>query len=160
MALTDDQRAEIEGGNAFTNAYRSNRQASVEVLIDFQTRKNQLTSQLREVNERIAQLQEHVIEHFIEADVQSLKTKSGEVVFLHTQVWANPRDGDYGRACDALDELGFTDFVERRFNVNKVSSLIRELLREKGEEGVPQGLRDALLIREVVSARVRGAGKS
>jgi hypothetical protein len=131
---------------------------SVNRLVELQARKNELSGELRRVNDEMARVQEQVIDAFVEAGVQSLKTKSGQTVFLHTQVWANAREGDYDRACDALVVAGYEDFVERRFNTNKVSALVRELRQERGEEGVPLPVRDALQIREVVSARVRGSG--
>jgi uncharacterized protein YeeX (DUF496 family) len=128
----------------------------VEQLVELQQRKNALQSELAGINKHISNVEQQVLDQFIEGGVQSLKTAAGQTVYIHKQIWANAKDGDYDRACDALVVAGYGELVQRRFNTNRLSALVREI----GENEMPPVLKDALAVREQVSARVRGAGNT
>jgi hypothetical protein len=134
--------------------------SAVDQLVELQQRKNALQAELAGINKNISNVEQQVLDQFIEGGVQSVKTATGQTVYLHKQLWANARDGDHERACDALVVAGYGELVQRRFNTNRLSALVREITAESGENGMPPVLKDALAIREQVSARVRGAGST
>ena len=101
---------------------------------------------------------EPVLELFAQMGVTSVKTIHGPTIYIHNQTWANARKDenevrDFESACGALVQAGYPEFVETKFNVMKVSSLIREL-DAKGE--ITPELYEALDIAERTSVRARG----
>jgi len=114
---------------------------------------------IKKLKKRKRDLEEPLLELFAELGVTSVVTESGRTVHLHRQIWANARTGEDGArnfnaACAALEATGNGDMVERKFNVTKVSALVREL--ENSEDGIPVELRDNLQINEIVRVRIRG----
>lgn len=100
----------------------------------------------------------------------------GPTIYRERQLWANvpepEEDGaerDYEGACDALEEAGLGEYVQRRFNVQSLSAYFRELEREEDarrkeleeppvmdpDELLPEALKGRISLAEVVKAKAR-----
>jgi hypothetical protein len=119
---------------------------------ELETRRRQLQEELRAVDAESLELEAELLSEFERAGIQNMKV-NGVTVYLHRQVWANAREGDYDRACAALLDAGLPELVERRFNTNRLSAWVRERTRE-GEE-IPDALKDGIEISERFSIRTR-----
>lgn len=114
--------------------------------------------EIKALKKKKAELEEPILEFFTQLGVTSMTTKRKKTVFIHQQLWANARldDGgarDFDTACRALEEAGYPELVEEKFNVMKVSALMREL-DEKGE--ISPEMAEAIDIKTRVKVRVRG----
>lgn len=111
-----------------------------------------LKDELDKCNAEIAVLEEGVLADFENAGASSMNI-DGLSVYLHRQLWAKPRNGDYPAACEALKKAGLGAMVEPRFNTNTLSSWFRE--KDKAGEPVPDVLTDVIDLTEVFSVRTR-----
>lgn len=101
-----------------------------------------LTSQ---INKKLEVLTEAIVEQFVAAEtIESIRVK-GYNVKPKRELWAGAKDGNFGLSCDVLIASGHSEYVNRRFDVRKVSALIREYDREGG---IPDELQDGLSITE------------
>lgn len=128
---------------------------NAELLRNYTTldrRRRELKAELAEVEDQVRQLQETLLNEFEQAGMSSIR-QDGTTVYVHRQLWCNPKDGDYLRACRALRDAGLGDMVTERFNLNSVSAWVREQEKEGAE--IPEVLQDALNINEVFSLRTR-----
>lgn len=119
---------------------------------ELEHRRRELKDEADRVNKEIAVLEEGILKDFEEAGMNSCRV-NGLTVFLHAQTWAKARDGDYARACRALEAEGLGDMVQPRFNTNTLSAWVRE--RQAGGEELPEGLKDSIEVSEVFSVRTR-----
>lgn len=99
----------------------------------------------------IAALETELIDAFAAAGVDSMHL-NGRCIYIHSQLWARPKDGDRPRACEALKRAGLGEFVKEDFNVMTLSAWARELT-EAGEP-IPGELSEALEIKDAYSLRV------
>lgn len=121
-----------------------------------------MAAELKELERQKRSLEEPISEMLVEAGVTNIKI-DGHTIYLHTQIWASATDiitmtgevvgKDYERSVNALKDAGYADMVETRFNTQRVSAMIRELVRN-GEE-IPEVLEDNLKITEKVQPRAR-----
>jgi hypothetical protein len=118
----------------------------------------EVTNELRELDNRSKELrsereglEQELLSEFEELGSSSIRLQ-GKTVYVHRQLWANARDGDYDRACAALIEAGLGEFVQERFNTQTVSAYVREL-DQKGED-LPPELEETLTVAERFSVRV------
>lgn len=110
-----------------------------------------------EANAKRDKMQPEILEIMEEIGQNNVKV-GGSLVYLHRQLWANAKvnergERDYETSCEALRDAGLGELVAERFNVQSVSSVIREL--DKNDD-VPEELYDGLHITEKISARVKG----
>lgn len=115
-----------------------------------------LSANLNKLKAKKKEFQEPIQELFTQLGVTSIKTTSGKTVKLSSRMWANARmdengERDYASACEALAAAGHPEFVETRFNVVKVSSLMTEL---SAQDAIDPLLDEALVIGTVVTASV------
>ena len=128
--------------------------------------KRELMAELDELRECMDVLEAELVEAFADEGIQNVNL-DGHTVYLQSQLWAGPVEGDYERACDALDACGLSEFVGRRFNSNTLSAWVREHVQTEGgnypeniEEALPVALAGAIKVDRKWSVRVRkAAGK-
>lgn len=119
---------------------------------ELETLRRKLQEELRAVEAESQAIETELMAEFERSGIQNMKV-NGLTVYLHRQVWANARNGDYEGACTALLEAGLPELVERRFNTNRLSAWVRERTKE-GEE-LPETLKQSLEISERFSLRTR-----
>lgn len=124
-------------------------------------------------------LNERALAALEEIGLKNAPLDGGPTVYRERQLWAGvpepEQEGatrDYDAACDALEEAGLGEYVQRRFNVQSLSSYFRELERQEDErrrelelppvmdpeeEILPAELRGKVTLAEVVKAKARGS---
>ncbi len=105
--------------------------------------KRRLESELRKVQAALDALEQPLLDEMSEQGMQSMRI-GGYNLHIRGQLWAGvvqveQPDGTFAAdkelTCDALVEAGQGHFVERGFNVNSVSSYIRDLPQD--DRGMP-----------------------
>jgi len=123
-------------------------------FLDLDDRKRKLKTELKEVEDRMSEIESDLLEKFADAGVSSIKSDRGKTVYLHAQYWAGLGEGsDYDMACDALCESGLEPYVQRRFNTQSLSAYVRECI--KNEEELPDAVKNHIKVTEKHSVRVR-----
>lgn len=113
--------------------------------------------EVKDLRKKREDQEELILELLSQLGLDSVKSL-GATIYIHRQLWANARqyeDGnrDYESACQGLIAVGHPEMVETKFNVMRVSSLVREYDKE---DAIPDELRVTMEIAEKISARVRG----
>jgi hypothetical protein len=123
-------------------------------LVDLDKRKRALMSELEEVQEERTAVQNMILERWDRTE-KTRATIRGVTVYRAHQTWARPKNGDYERACAALQKIGLGDLVQTRFNTNTLSAWVRE--QEDTDTPLPEELRDVIEVDTVWSIRTRKA---
>ncbi len=118
-------------------------------------RKRELSVELEAVSAEIKELEEQLLHEF-EASGTSNVTVDGIMCYLHRQLWAKAKEGNYLRACQALRACELGALVEEKFNSNSLSAWVRE--QSKAGVDLPAELSEAIEVAEVYSIRTRKAG--
>lgn len=118
-------------------------------------RRRELESELNAVRAEMAELEAYLLEAFEKAGISNVSV-DGMTCYLHRQLWARAKEGNYERACMALREVGLGRLVEQRFNTNSLSAWVRE--HEAEGKALPSALADAIEVSEVFSVRTRKGG--
>lgn len=132
----------------------SETQDAMKQFVTLEKERRVLESRLKEVKEIRDGLEQTLLERFQEGQILSVKV-DGLTVYLHRQLWARPKGGDYDLAVRALREVGWDDLVEIKCNTHRVSSQVREMDREGVE--LPEPIREAFDVAEEYSIRTRKA---
>mgnify|MGYP001563449045 CR=1 len=106
------------------------------------------------IAKRLAELQEPLLAYVAEQGWDKMPSLHGVSPYVHTQLWAKAHDGNTAAAClvmKADPDMG--PFVHETFNVNTVSSYVREL-RRKGE-ALSAAIAAVLDVDERVEIRAR-----
>ena len=120
--------------------------------LELHKKRKELEAELDTVKEQMAGMESTIIDEFDTVGVESIKI-NGHTIYKRTMLWAGAIDGDYDTPCRAMKRNGMKDFVHQRFNVQQLSSYIRELDRN-GEE-IPKWLADKIRVTERVNIQVR-----
>lgn len=133
----------------------------VTTFIALSERKAMLAAELDEVRRALDELEPILIEQFADDGIRHINL-NGHTVYVQAQLWASPVDGDYERACDALEQSGLSEFVGRRFNSQTLSAWVREHVRdERGDypeqidEHLPIAFLGSIKAEKKWSVRVR-----
>ena len=119
-------------------------------LAELEDEKSDLERRLKRVKSEIADVEPVVRDEMAQEGVQSINV-GDRTVYLHRQLWARPRDGDYASAVEALREVGLDEYVEEKFNVHSLSAVVREW--DRNDEEVPEELAKSLEITEDIKVR-------
>jgi len=133
----------------------------VEEYADLVVQIRDLEAEVKRLKRERDQREEAVLEALAGAGLDRVATKIG-TVYMRRQLWAgapeivDPDTGevvgrDYERANEALRAHGLGDLIEEKFNVQRLSAIIREM------DEIPPTLAENLKITEVVKAGVRRA---
>jgi len=111
-----------------------------------------LEGRLRQVKDKLAELEPGVIDQMQNLGVDSCRV-GNRTLRLETSVYCSVADKDYERACELLEELGLDDFVARQPVQQRVRAYFNELYREHGE--IPKEFQDAFNVAIVTKVRSR-----
>lgn len=121
-------------------------------FVELAKERRELEARLKAVKARQEKLETPLLDSFAKNETQNVRV-AGITVYVHRQLWANPRDGDYDRAVQAMRKSGLGDLIQERFNTNTLSAYFREL-DAQGEAATP-AMEDAFVVNEVFSLRTR-----
>lgn len=104
--------------------------ALCERYTDLVRKKRQLDAEQKAVNADLRDLEEAVLAEFAADGNVDRITVNGMNLKPQRTLWASCNDGQYDAACDALAATGYGDYVQRRFNAQSLSALVREMERD------------------------------
>ena len=113
---------------------------------------------LEEVDAELTQLQEEILEEMGQEGVSQARVDTDEgrfTLFPVRQLWAKAHDGNYDKACRFLKKIGLGDLVEKRFNTNRLSAVVREW--DAQEVSLPKNIEKYIDIAETYKIGVRKA---
>lgn len=138
-------------------------------------RKKFLEAQVKEINTRLAEINEQLIEMFAEDGIQRITVQAGtdeygnplkRTVYISRMLWlgyADAEDGNKAKAkqnlIDALKRAGYGEFISEGFNSNSVSTIVRELDPDNNtpleilQAKLPQEIRPYAKVTEKVQAK-------
>jgi hypothetical protein len=113
---------------------------------------------LESLDAEITQLQEEILDEMCREGISQARvdTDDGRFTLYPTkQLWAKAHEGNYDLACKFLKKIGLGDLVEKRFNTNRLSAVIREW--DAQETPLPKGIEKYIDIAETYKIGVRRA---
>ncbi len=110
-------------------AIETERLPGLREFIALTSRKRELEADLRQVQDRLNELEPQLVEMFGEEGLQRTSI-DGWTAFLQEDIWASPAEGDIARLCAALKEAGLGDMVAETVNRQTLSAWVRERLRD------------------------------
>lgn len=94
--------------------------------------KAQVEARLRVINGELSSLEEQLLDQFADDGITKVGTDDGATVFIHSQLWASPKEDEREALVAALRENGLEDYTT--INHQSFSGFVRELVREAGAE--------------------------
>jgi hypothetical protein len=140
-----------DGGTVMSAAVETLNTSALARFVELTTRKRELEEQVKDVSRQISEIEELLLEDFSSSGVSSVRTDGG-TVSIRRELWASCKDGDYGRACAALEAAGLGEFVQPRFNSMTLSGYFREL--DRNGDPIPAALEGAIDLTERFSLRL------
>lgn len=137
---------------------------------DLSEEKREIESRLKQVKQRMKDLQEPLIELFTESGMQNVKLGNVTVYKRVDIVTGKRPEVDHDALNEALKKLGYEDLIQSKINPQTLGALIREMLDDKhddpetelrmtlGEriaERIPHELSDCLNILELPQISTR-----
>lgn len=131
------------------------------VLVDFSKARKfvTLSARIKALEAEVAKLKQDrevlktdLMDQLVEAGSNKIVV-DGATVYIHQQLWAKPKNGDYESAIAALRLCGLGDLVKETFNTNQLSAVIREMKRE--DRQIPEALEATIETTDTYDLRVR-----
>ena len=117
--------------------------------------KRVLEAEIDKLKDELRAMELRILDHFADEGIQSLKIDTGFTVYLRGQWWARPTDGDYPRACAALEAAGLGAMVHETVNIQTLSAYVREVKKEDISADLPSTLDGAIDITQQFNVLVR-----
>jgi len=137
----------------------------VNQFIELDEKRKKMEGDVDKLKEELQKLEPQIMERFENAGMQSMKSKSGVVVYIRRDLWAGAAEGADALLLEALKTVGLGDMVKEKVNTQTLSAYIREAEREhfagaaseipKLISVLPEPLRGAVAITEKFSLRTR-----
>ena len=119
--------------------------------------RNTLKDQLEQVQGKITEMSDEIVDGLAESGLQNIRTTSGATIYVKRTLVPRPVNGDYDRACDALEASGLEHLSKRTFHWSSVASAIKKM--EAAGEPMPKSFDGAIELFEKFTAVVLAAGK-
>lgn len=131
-------------------------------LAALQHRKASLEAEVKEINKKIENLQEVLLEEAFEEGIDKMTVSIGNdenghpikrTVYLQRKVWAG-HNGDQEQLNEALRQAGLEEYIKETVNTNSLSAFVREydpehnLDPESIKSKLPEPLRDVIKVSE------------
>ena|SRR5690606_27570624 len=123
-------------------------------LAGLKERKKELEDTLKEVNARIATVEEILSTRMLEEEVQSFN-RNGKTFYVQTKTFASAVPERKHELFAWLKDHGFGDMVTETVNANTLSAWVREQLEES--ESLPEGLEELVNVYEKTTVGIRKA---
>lgn len=123
-------------------------------LAGLKERKKELEDMLKEVNERIATVEEILSTRMLEEELQSFN-RNGKTFYVQTKTFASAVPERKAELFQWLKDHGFGDMVTETVNANTLSAWVREQLEES--ESLPEGLEELVNVYEKTTVGIRKA---
>lgn len=137
----------------------------VNQFIELDEKRKKLEGDVDAIKEELKIIEPQIMERFENAGMQSMKSKSGVVIYVRRDLWAGAAEGADALLPEVLKTVGLGDMVKERVNTQTLSAYIREAEREhfggvateipKLITVLPEPLQGAVAITEKFSLRTR-----
>lgn len=114
--------------------------------------------ELDAISDELQVLQDEILAEMSHEGLSSLRVDVDDsrfTVYPLRQLWAKAHEGNYDKACRFLKRIGLGDLVERRFNTNRLSAVIREW--DDQDVPMPRNIEKYIDVAEVFKLGVRRA---
>lgn len=128
--------------------------ALADELAELRDRKKALDEELKNVNTRIAEVEEELANKMLNEEIQSFQ-RSGRTFYVTTKIFANAVPERKSELFTWLKENGYGDMVTETVNHNTLSAFVREMLSETDQ--LPEGLEELVNVFEKTTVGVRKA---
>lgn len=108
-------------------------------FVALEKERRELEARLKMLEEETSVLKEEIADEYEESGRQR-ETVDGMTVYLQYTTYAGAKDGDMKRLVEALKRHGMGDIVVEKVDLNTLSSLVRERLKECAEQNIPDSL--------------------
>ena len=120
--------------------------------------KRNKSAELDAINAELSILQDEILAEMAEEGTSQVRVDLPDgrfTLYPMKQLWAKAHEGNYDKACRFLKKIGLGDLVEKRFNTNRLSAVIREW--DAQEVPLPKGIEKYIDIAETYKIGVRRA---
>lgn len=117
------------------------------------------------IKERMTELESQIMDRFENAGMQSMKSKSGVVLYIRRQLFAGAAEGATVLLTESLKLAGLGDLVKEAVNSQRLSSWVTEFEAEHFNgakvrpddlvQAMPAELRESLKVTEKYSLRTK-----
>ena len=133
--------------NVMTDIFKA-----AERLQQLRDMKAEFDSQLKQVNEKIEEVNQELVNLMIEEEIQNF-VKSGKMFCLSTRVYASAKAEAKQELFSTLKEKGYGDIVIETVHPQTLSAFVKELM-EEGDE-LPEWLKTKVNIFEKTIVSIR-----
>ena len=141
--------------------------AELKEFVSLEKEKADLKQQLKQVQERLDELDRKLTEQFLQDGMESSKI-DGRTVYLRRDIYASAKEGCREAVVAALKACQLSQYVREDYNAKSVEAMVRELVKAAEEEArldnrvlddpataVPPPLAETLKISSVYSISSR-----
>lgn len=105
-------------------------------FVALEKERRELEARLALIKDEAQPLAEEIGDAFENSGTQRERV-DGLTVYLAYKTYARPKDGNMQGLCDALRACGMADLVRDNVNINSLSAVVREKLKEAVENDTP-----------------------
>lgn len=137
----------------------------VNEFIELDAKRKALEGDVDKLKEQLAVLEPQIMQRFENAGMQSMKSKSGVVLYIRRELWAGAAEGAETLLLESLKSIGLGDMVKEKVNTQTLSAYVREVERDQFNgaaqtpdvlaKALPPALQAAVAISERYSLRTR-----
>lgn len=122
-----------------------------------------LTTEATALGVQIERLNDELLAHMEAGEFPSSSKVAGATVYLRSDVWAGPADGDHAALTAALESMGYDDLTPKTVNSSRLSAWVREHLDDDTTKAIEDRLttldpaiRPFIKVTEKQSVRING----
>ena len=120
-------------------------------LVELDRARKRLKAELAEVETARKVLEATILDEWERTGTSSIKV-DGITIYLSSQRWVKPKDGDRQAVVKVLEVLGMTEMIN--FNSQTLSSYVREILDT--DQVIPPELETVIEVTEDFKIKTRG----
>lgn len=153
--MSDQEQANIGGGEVVAGA-QSFDVRKFEEAVALREKIRIAEAEIREDKKELAALEEYILEAFATTGMDG-GTFSGTTVYPYRDIRASAKAGRMDDLCEVMYRMGYEDIVKRTIHANTLTSIVRSMIEDDGEEELPPELEDVLnvIMRYKVGYRKR-----
>ena len=126
--------------------------ATADTLADLRDQKKKAEDALKEINERIAQTEEQLVEQMVAEEMQNF-TRNGRQFILTSRTYANAKAGMMPKVCDWMKDNALGDMVKESIHPQTLQAWVKEQIEEAGS--LPEKLSELVNVYEKSGISIR-----
>ena len=126
--------------------------ATADTLADLRDQKKKAEDALKEINERIAQTEEQLVEQMVAEEMQNF-TRNGKQFILTSRTYASAKSGMMPDICDWMKDNDLGDMVKESIHPQTLQAWVKEQIEEAG--ALPKDLSELVNVYEKSGISIR-----